>query len=208
MVASHDSFTYLNPDDLWMKLLTPFWRCQSLTICEQYNLGVRYFDIRVRRSKKAGLFNKIFNRYDDKFKWSICHGIIQLDFIKFDNIEYICKYFKDYFPDAYYRIYLESGNSEIKEEFKRQIIKLEKKYPKLCWYGYKIPWVTLYMNIPVKEIKDLTCKLFNWSHERSFIKNIKNFKFNTIKEYSKNNPKITEEMINDNNILYFMDYIK
>lgn len=32
----------------WSKVLTPFARCQSKTLVEQYNAGVRLFDVRVR----------------------------------------------------------------------------------------------------------------------------------------------------------------
>lgn len=51
MLGSHNSFSYLTPTKWWMKLLTPWTRCQSKTIIEQYNAGIRYFDIRVAFNK-------------------------------------------------------------------------------------------------------------------------------------------------------------
>ncbi len=47
MLGSHNSMTYL-PLTGWSRLLRPWVRCQSLTLMEQYNAGVRYFDIRIR----------------------------------------------------------------------------------------------------------------------------------------------------------------
>lgn len=47
MLGSHNSFSYLTPTKWWMRLLTPWAKCQNKTIIEQYNAGVRYFDIHV-----------------------------------------------------------------------------------------------------------------------------------------------------------------
>lgn len=37
----------------WRKLFTLFSKCQSKTIKEQFNIGVRYFDIRIRITKRG-----------------------------------------------------------------------------------------------------------------------------------------------------------
>ncbi len=58
MLGSHNSMTYL-PLTGWSRILRPWVRCQSLTLMEQYNAGVRYFDIRIR------LVNG---------KWRFCHN--------------------------------------------------------------------------------------------------------------------------------------
>lgn len=47
MLGSHNAMTYL-PIKGWRLVLRPWVRCQSLTLMEQYNCGVRYFDIRIR----------------------------------------------------------------------------------------------------------------------------------------------------------------
>lgn len=55
MLGSHNSFTYLTPVKWWMRLLTPWTKCQSKTIVEQYEAGVRYFDIRVSFDKRGNI---------------------------------------------------------------------------------------------------------------------------------------------------------
>lgn len=64
MLGSHNSMTYL-PLMGWGRVLRPWVRCQSLTLTEQYERGVRYFDIRIRPDK-AG-------------QWRFCHNNVQLD---------------------------------------------------------------------------------------------------------------------------------
>ena len=50
MLGSHNSLSYL-PIQGWRKVLKPWVKCQSLTLKEQYEKGVRYFDLRVRQDK-------------------------------------------------------------------------------------------------------------------------------------------------------------
>lgn len=51
MLGSHNSLTYLKPATLIGKLLKPWVCCQNKTLTEQYDEGVRYFDIRIRFEK-------------------------------------------------------------------------------------------------------------------------------------------------------------
>ena len=51
MIGSHNSLTYLPAKTLVGKLLIPWTRCQNKTLVGQYNMGVRYFDIRGRFKK-------------------------------------------------------------------------------------------------------------------------------------------------------------
>lgn len=53
MLGSHNSLSYL-PIKGWRKILSLWTKCQSKTIEEQYNSGVRYFDLRVRKVGKEG----------------------------------------------------------------------------------------------------------------------------------------------------------
>lgn len=216
MLGSHDTFTYLTAEDWSVELISKFWRCQTLNFDRQYKLGVRFFDIRLMRNQKAGLLSKLFKKKNKNIYWAVGHGLAEVkdSALKgsinwtFNSVEDVCKFFKAKYPDAYYRIYLEKGGSSEVAEFKKQIIGLEKKYPKLCWYGIKKPWTTLYYKVPFKTIKDTTCTLFNWNPDKSLSYNIKHFKANyTIKTWAqKNNPHITQEIINDPNTLYFIDY--
>ena len=62
-IATHNSATCMKGKGLLSWLATPFARCQSKSIKEQYDAGCRYFDIRVRQDTK----------YNGQFY--VCHGI-------------------------------------------------------------------------------------------------------------------------------------
>lgn len=55
-IATHNSLSYLKPIHWYHRLLKPWYQCQDLTIQEQYNLGVRIFDIRVKQIKGIWYF--------------------------------------------------------------------------------------------------------------------------------------------------------
>lgn len=48
ILATHNTLSYARPTSWWMRLIRFTARCQNLTIEEQYDYGVRYFDIRAR----------------------------------------------------------------------------------------------------------------------------------------------------------------
>lgn len=52
-IATHNSITGEKSHGILSWLGTPFARCQSKTIAEQYNAGCRYFDIRVKNTKRG-----------------------------------------------------------------------------------------------------------------------------------------------------------
>lgn len=102
MIGSHDTFTYLQPANPIFRLFTGLWRTQCKTIGEQYDAGVRFFDIRVVRHKGY---------------WYFAHGIVRLKGRKFKLINNICKFMKRLYPEAIYRIVLERGNMTDEIEF-------------------------------------------------------------------------------------------
>lgn len=61
MLGSHNSFSYLPVKHWWIAILKPWYKCQNKTIYEQYNSGIRYFDVRVRyiNDKWCLVHNKI-----------------------------------------------------------------------------------------------------------------------------------------------------
>lgn len=65
MLGTHNTMTYLTPHKWWMKLINFTAKCQDISISEQFELGVRFFDMRVRL-------------VGDKV--TIAHGIIEYDF--------------------------------------------------------------------------------------------------------------------------------
>ena len=54
-IGSHNSLSYLPLKHWWQKPLRIFARFQIMTLQEQYDAGVRLFDIRVRFSKPYGI---------------------------------------------------------------------------------------------------------------------------------------------------------
>lgn len=73
ILGSHNSWTYLPTKKWWMKLLSFTARCQNISIQEQYNLGVRCFDLRVKFTKEGFL--------------KIAHGLIEYKYSTLD----LCK---------------------------------------------------------------------------------------------------------------------
>lgn len=65
ILGSHNSWSYLPVKRWWMKPIAFMARCQSVDIQEQYELGVKCFDLRVRF---------------DKDKLILVHGIIEYDY--------------------------------------------------------------------------------------------------------------------------------
>ena len=60
-IATHNSSTGELPGSFWSWLITPFAKCQSKTIKQQFNAGCRLFDIRVK--------------YLDDEGWVCAHGM-------------------------------------------------------------------------------------------------------------------------------------
>lgn len=131
-LASHNSWTYLSPKKWWMKLLSFTAKCQNLNIYDQYKLGVRCFDLRVRFSKSGDMI--------------LAHGIIEYDYSEFNIVEdlwFLNKLSTDDFP-IYIRVVNEVRNQ------KHDTIENEKRFEKLCrkfeclfpnlrfWYGMNL----------------------------------------------------------------------
>lgn len=200
MIASHDSYTYQKAKNPLMNLISIFWKCQKLDIQNQYDLGVRIFDVRVYKNNKG--------------KWGTAHGTAHFK-QSFDSIVSICEYFKTQFPGSFIRIYLEDNvknNNELKELFLKEADEAFTKYFDILWeIGTHVPWITYYRNPDFQmSIKEYYCHLFNWNTDKDFIYNLKNIDWSSwcLPLYAKkHNPIITQEMINDPNIMYLMDYV-
>ena len=50
-LGTHNSLSYLRPSQWWLRPFAWMARCQSLTVKQQWDAGVRYFDIRVKFDK-------------------------------------------------------------------------------------------------------------------------------------------------------------
>ncbi len=184
MIGSHNSFTYLKPIKKIYKFFSWFWKTQNKTIKEQYKIGVRYFDVRVRQ---------------DNNHWVVCHGKVDLD-LKFSSLEELCIIFQN-MDNCKLRLILERGDDY---KFKQEIKNLINKYSVLSFIGIKKGWEELFNNDPI--IFDYTYT--PWLSGLNFWQNIKRFNFlSTIKRHAnKHNVRITPMLIKDKYV-YFMDYI-
>lgn len=192
MIGSHDSFTYLKSTNSVYNSFSATWRTQTKTIAEQYSVGVRYFDLRVTLERRG-----------NRNMWQAVHGAARLDKI-FISLKAVCELINSY-GDAYFRLLLE--NNKYEKEFKESLAGLPEQYPSLVYVAMKNPWTEIYSDsnfqVPIEDFSYIP-----WNTGQSFMWNLKHFKPNTIKNYAKkHNPKITKEMIEDKERIYFMDFV-
>jgi hypothetical protein len=109
MIASHNSWTFGTPKKWWQKIINFTSKCQSLNIQEQYNKGVRLFDLRL-------VGNKVF------------HGLVEY------NVDYISDLsWLNNKKDVSIRLLLERDGYE--ESFKYFVNTLMDTYPNIKFFG-------------------------------------------------------------------------
>lgn len=140
-LASHNSLSYY-PPQWWVIPFNWMARCQSLTIEQQYERGVRLFDIRLKWSKK----------HQD---WISGHGIATYNV----NIWQILSYL-DFKQGCTVRIILEKGNEL---EFIRDVKEFINVFPDIEFIcgRKKKGWVKLLPELPETDMNHLY-----WTHER------------------------------------------
>ena len=195
MIASHNTFSYLQPRYKIFNFFKGFWRCQDLDIKEQLASGVEYLDVRVR--------------YTFNCKERLCHGFV--DFGKeynslaeliedciYKNIPTTTKSKK---KKIHYRLILERGNrfsfeSDTDEIMVNQI--KDNLNAVLDWVVVKKGWKTYYQNFGKLTIVDVCFKKWN-------IFNIIYALFggNPIKRHAEKN-----DAYDNSHIILFKDYIK
>ena len=189
MIGTHNTFTYLHCDSKLVEGQSRFWRCQDLTLAEQYKIGVRYFDMRVFRTVKNG--RKV---------WQAAHGEANLK-KTWTNIKSVCNMVRA-LKGSKFRIFLEKGDQDDIDEFAKQVNDLAPKYPELDWAVIKNGWIQVY-------IREDHPKWNEYSYEDwkvGYV--IKNFAKYPIKENAiKHNPTITEYMIKTEDEVWLMDFI-
>lgn len=98
-LASHNTMTYLPVKQWYLKPFGFMAKCQSKTIFEQYDLGVRCFDIRIRYNENVPEF---------------AHGLITYK----ENVNAILKAFHDYIKESVtLRIILETNKEDKVQEY-------------------------------------------------------------------------------------------
>ena len=186
MIGTHDSFTYLKAKNKIYELFSFLWRTQTKSIKGQKELGVKYLDVRVHKTKGN--------------QWELCHGLINF------NKQYNTLYnLMEDLSDFKIRLILEKGTKADEEVFKFIIYKLSYKYSNLVFSAIKKNWKVLHNTL--LSIIDYTYIPFY--SNLSFWQNIKRMNwFSTIKKWAKrHNPIITQKMREDNDVVYFIDLI-
>lgn len=200
MIGSHNSYTYLKAvNKSIFNKFTKYWRCQYKTIQEQYEAGVRFFDIRVTPE-----IVKVGSK--DKVMWRSCHGAVNVDNI-FTTLSVACKQFKDLGPDVKIRILLERGDEDDKALFRNEIQKVLKRYQSIILQAViKKDWDVVFEDWQGIQITDY-CYI-PWNSGKSFWYNIKHFSNSTIAKWAEeHNPTFTKEMIDDKKHIYFIDLV-
>lgn len=182
MIGTHDSYTFLPAKNKLFEWFSFLWRTQVKNIVQQKEIGVTYFDVRVRR---------------DKDVWRVCHGLVDFD-CTFKSIEDIINMFSIYKV----RIILERGDNE--DLFRKEILK-NIECPALSFACIKSRWEVVFNRD--SHILDYTYT--PWLSGVSFWNNIKRFNFfSTIKKWAKkHNPTISNTLKEDSTNVYFMDYV-
>ena len=127
MIGSHDSYTFHKATKgIYNKsLVRRTWKAQNMNLDEQYEHGVRMFDIRVCR---------------DGNRWKVCHGAAEFN-ETFATIQTICRFFSSRYPGAIYRIWLEKGSKGVEKRFIAESISKDCTlcdiYPNLWRVGIK-----------------------------------------------------------------------
>lgn len=190
MIGTHNTFTYLPCDSKIVEGQSRFWRCQDMTIAEQYKFGVRYFDIRIFRTVKNG-----------RTVWQAAHGMAELK-KTWMNVKSICNMVKNTYKGSKFRLLLEKGDQDDIDEFAKQVNECVSKYPQLDWAIIKNGWIQVYM-------RDDHPKWNEYSYEEWNVDDvIKNLASYPIKENAiKKNPTITKHMIETEDEVWLMDFI-
>lgn len=176
ILASHNSFTYLEPISALAKIVLPFSRCQEVSIEQQYKLGVRMFDLRLK-SKHQLVY--------------VAHGLVGFDIITTELkalISYLDHKSTPQDP-VYIRVLLENTHPSNQEvyRFVRYCEMLERTFKRVIFIGgngaHRSMWYTLYYDFknkkpPIQEYHASVCgcKLNILFLRRFAIKNNKRFR--------------------------------
>jgi len=183
ILGSHNTMTYLAPDNKFLKLFKFIYKCQNRSICEQFESGCRCFDIRIR--------------LDKNYKWVFAHGIFKSSeyspvdiFNKLNALAVMTQ------EKIYIRLLLETSKYDWKQEieFIKFCKELSAKYSDFLVFfegRRKYDWVQLYdfkNNPDLIQYVGSMCswygkiwpKLYWWINNNKNIKKAKNQKDNTI----------------------------
>lgn len=132
MIGSHNTLSYLKPVKWWQKLLNPWTKCQLIDILTQKEIGVRYFDIRIRPVM-----------VDGKYVPHYCHN--NVDYGKTDERVFMVINHWSLDLKIYLRITLDvrekpEDADEMQTWFLNYIQYLKNKYPHINFDSIKVFW--------------------------------------------------------------------
>ena len=180
MIATHNSMTYLKSTNPLFNLFSFTWKCQDTDYKEQYNEGVKLFDIRLIED-------------DGEFKFA--HGYITLkgeDPIKVIN--WLSR------KQTYFRIVIERGDTD-------NILTKFKNYKYCLGIWQKKGWVELYKNSIYNTLSFKDYSYVPFQSDKSIISQLRSFLKNltTIKNYSKNLTISLSDLYNSDTY-YYVDF--
>lgn len=104
MIGSHNTMTYLPVKRWYMKLFNCIAKCQDLNLIQQYNYGVRLFDLRIS-----------YNKYGIP---EFAHGLVKYK----GDVLHTLKYINTYFKGCTVRIILESEKNNGVKLFRDNVL--------------------------------------------------------------------------------------
>lgn len=165
-IASHDTMAYLKPRKWWMRLFNFMAQCQSKTIEEQYELGIRMFDLRIK--------------YDKDLNPRFAHGLVEYD----KKIEDVLDYLASREETCFVRIILENPKSKLIERYSIKFVEdvntWVNKYSNLVFFegrrkcdwkllidlGPNPDYVQMISSMTGTILDDWCPKLFAWLHNK------------------------------------------
>lgn len=136
ILGTHNSMTYLPPSKWWMYLLRFTAKCQRLDFKQQYEAGVRFFDLRlIFKYRGVHLDKPLF-----------CHGPIVYDSSEAD-IFFVLEWLNSRIGSkVYVRFLLEKGDDTDKECFARWCSHVEEFFENICFTEARAKngWAELY----------------------------------------------------------------
>lgn len=186
--VSHNTMSYLKPIHWYNRIFIRWSKCQSKTLQEQYESGIRWFDIRI---------NKINNN------WNIVHNKV----IYTNDLQYVLSYLNSTKDMCHIRLMYDDRRNKSQSEsdsctkdFKTFISKIKVKFKNIDIYETITYWNWTYLNKDNKYTdieKHSSVSLPLWKY----------ILYGTKRFALKNNSKNIEKYKYNENCLLYLDFI-
>lgn len=127
-IGSHNSWSYGEPKEWWMKPFFFVARCQKLDIKEQYERGVRLFDLRLR--------------FDGHMAY-VCHGLMKYEHDFMEDLRWL-----DEKGDVTVRVLLETSKPNMEQQvaFSWFCNRINQGFTRIRFFGgqRKFDWKKVY----------------------------------------------------------------